>query len=310
MQNSNKTSQNVKNSYENAQNLVDVRNLAVDFLTDDDVKLGVKDVSFTIRHNEVFALIGESGSGKSVSAKAILNLFDNNAHLKSGEILVQGQDILQLDKESVRKIRGQKVAMIFQDPFAALNPTLRIGTQIGNTLINHRSNNGVTKVEAKQRAVEMLKLVGIEDAEKRYRSYPHEFSGGQQQRICIAMALIGNPELLIADEPTTALDVTVQLQILNLLRELKQSLGFSILFITHDLAVVSNIADRIAVMKDGQIIETGSRDQIFKTPQHSYTQGLIAIAKRDYRRGERLLTVDDFASRELSGGQTDRLREQ
>jgi oligopeptide transport system ATP-binding protein len=278
------------NGSQSQDNIIEVKNLTVNFQTDEQIKTGVKQVSFSIKQNEVLALVGESGSGKSVSAKAIMQIFDNNALVENGEVFYRGQNVLNMNNAQIRQLRGQKVAMIFQDPFTALNPTLTIGKQVANTLTNH----GVNKAQALKKAVEMLELVGIKNASKRIKSFPHQFSGGQLQRICIAQALISEPKLLIADEPTTALDVTVQQQILTLLLELKQKLGFSILFITHDLAVVNNIADTIAVMKDAEVLEIAPKHQIFESPKHIYTKALIAIAKKDYQKGKKLPTIDDF----------------
>jgi oligopeptide transport system ATP-binding protein len=219
------------------------------------------------------ALVGESGSGKTVTCRAVMRLLAKNASLDSGSISLDGTDLLKLNRREMRDVRGNDVAMIFQDPMTSLNPTMKIGRQIGEAV---RLHNNVSRAKAKSRALELLDLVGIEDPARRYHQYPHQFSGGQRQRVVIAIALACDPKVLIADEPTTALDVTMQAQILDLFKELKRRTGASILFVTHDLGVVANVADRVAVMYAGRIVEIGTSDEIFYDPRHPYTWGLLS----------------------------------
>ncbi|QLF69055.1 ABC transporter ATP-binding protein [Peteryoungia desertarenae] len=255
------------------QPLLSVRNLSVAFHQGGKESLAVDRVSFDIARGEILALVGESGSGKSVSAASILKLLPYPAASHpSGEILFEGQDLMQADDASLRSVRGNDVTMIFQEPMTSLNPLHTIERQIGEILSLHQSLTGAA---SKQRVLELLKQVGIRDPEKRLGAYPHELSGGQRQRVMIAMALANRPKLLIADEPTTALDVTVQAQILDLLGRLKREHGMSMLFITHDLGIVRKFADRVCVMTGGKIVEAGPVAQIFDNPQHDYTRKLL-----------------------------------
>ncbi|WEV56453.1 ABC transporter ATP-binding protein [Ligilactobacillus acidipiscis] len=254
------------------ERILDVNNLEINFHTyAGDVK-AIRNVSFHLDKGETLAIVGESGSGKSVTTKSLMGLLANNAEVVGGSIIFHGEDILKKSEKQMQGIRGKDIAMIFQDPMTSLDPTMKIGRQIAEPLMKHKN---VEKKKALAQALEILKLVGIDNAEKRINEYPHQFSGGQRQRIVIAIALVCYPEILIADEPTTALDVTIQAQILDLMKELQQKIETSIIFITHDLGVVAGMADRVAVMYAGQIVEYGSVDEIFYNPQHPYTWGLL-----------------------------------
>ena len=254
------------------ERILDVKNLEIDFHTYAGEVKAIRNVSFHLDKGETLAIVGESGSGKSVTTKSLMGLLANNARVKGGEILFHGTDLLKKTEKEMQNVRGKDIAMIFQDPMTSLDPTMKIGMQIAEPLIKHKH---VEKKKALAQALEILKLVGIKDAEKRINDYPHQFSGGQRQRIVIAIALVCYPEILIADEPTTALDVTIQAQILDLMKELQAKIETSIIFITHDLGVVAGMADRVAVMYAGQIIEYGTVDEIFYNPQHPYTWGLL-----------------------------------
>ena len=254
--------------------LLQVSDLRVNFRTPFGETPAVKGVSFHVEKGETLAVVGESGSGKSVSALSVMQLLPYpQAHHPSGSILFQGEELMGASENRMRQIRGNGIGMIFQEPLTALNPLHVIEKQIGEVLRIHR---GLTKETARQRTLELLDLVGIRDPETRLRSYPHELSGGQRQRVMIAMALANEPDLLIADEPTTAVDVTIQAQILKLMKELQDRFGMGILLITHDLGVVEHTADRVAVMQQGELVEEGTVDQVFHAPQHPYTQRLIA----------------------------------
>jgi oligopeptide transport system ATP-binding protein len=258
----------------NGQSILEVRDLRVSFSTYGGEVQAVRDVSFDLRRGETLAIVGESGSGKSVTAKSIMRLLpEANTLIKGGEILFEGEDILKLSEKRMQDIRGPKIAMVFQDPMTSLDPTMRIGRQITESLKEHL---GLSGQRAKERAVELLTLVGIPNPEDRIKQYPHQFSGGMRQRVVIAIALACDPQILIADEPTTALDVTIQAQILELLRELQEQLGMSVILITHDLGVVAHTAHRVAVMYAGKIIETGTLREIFYNPQMPYTWGLLS----------------------------------
>ncbi|MHB0764289.1 ABC transporter ATP-binding protein [Stutzerimonas sp. NM35] len=257
-----------------AENLIEVRDLAVEFVNVDRAQRVVEGVSFDIRKGETLALVGESGSGKSVTAHSILRLLPYPlARHPAGEIRYAGEDLLKADEKRMRQIRGNRIAMVFQEPMTSLNPLHTVGTQINEVLQLHKGLRGKA---ASARTLELLELVGIPEPKKRIRAYPHELSGGQRQRVVIAMALANEPELLIADEPTTALDVTVQLKILELLKELQARLGMSLLLISHDLNLVRRIAHRVCVMQRGRIVEQASCEELFHKPQHPYTQELLA----------------------------------
>jgi peptide/nickel transport system ATP-binding protein len=256
------------------QPLLQIRNLTVHFPTRHGRVAAVRDASLTINKGEVLGLVGESGSGKSVTALSVMRLLPPAAEL-SGEVLLDGQELLKLPPEPMRKLRGSRLAMIFQEPMTALNPVMRIGDQVAEAALVH-SNAG--KGEAYQRAITALRDVALPEADRRARDYPYQLSGGMRQRVMIAMALVNRPELLIADEPTTALDVTIQAQILELLARLREKFGLAMLFISHDLAVVSQVAHRVAVMYAGSIVELGPARQIFAHAMHPYTRGLLRAA--------------------------------
>jgi peptide/nickel transport system ATP-binding protein len=232
----------------------------------------VRDLSFSVGQGEVLGLVGESGSGKSLTSLSILRLLDGAARVE-GAIRFEGKDLLTLKPEEMRRYRGRKIAMIFQEPMTALNPVMQVGRQIAEAIETHQPE--LDRKQVRAAVVEAMAAVAIAEPEQRMRDYPHQFSGGQRQRLLIAMALVNQPSLLIADEPTTALDVTVQAQILLLLKSLQQRAGLGMLFISHDLAVVAQVADRVAVMRRGVLLETGSRDQVFLHPRHGYTKSLL-----------------------------------
>ena len=243
------------------------------FFTDGGVVKSVDDVSFNVKPGKTLGVVGESGCGKSITSLSIMQLVETPpGKIVGGEIIYNGENLLNKDKDEMRKIRGGEIAMIFQEPMTSLNPVFTVGQQIMEALMIHTD---MDKTKAKERAIEMLKLVRIPLAEKRFNEYPHQLSGGMRQRVMIAMALSCNPKLLICDEPTTALDVTIQAQILDLINELKEKLGTSIMMITHDLGVIAEVADDVMVMYAGKIVEYGTADQIFETPMHPYTHGLM-----------------------------------
>ena len=268
---------------DNREVLVDVKNLRTFFYTEDGVVPAVDGVDLTIHRGEILGLVGESGCGKSVTALSIMRLIPNPpGKIISGEIMFHGEDLLKKSEEEMRLIRGDKISMIFQEPMTSLNPVFTVGDQISEAITLHQK---IDEAEARKRTVEMLHLVGIPEPERRYRQYPHELSGGMRQRVMIAMALSSNPELLISDEATTALDVTIQAQILDLMRGLQKKLGMAILIITHNLAVVAEMAETIAIAYAGKIVENASAREIFKSPRHPYTYGLLqSIPKFTERR--------------------------
>jgi len=263
-----------------AGRILEVRHLTLDFQLYNGVNHVIRDVSFHLNKGETLAIVGESGSGKSVTTKTILGLVDDNGRIEGGEILfrLSEEEILDLARASAdtfqKRIRGSRIAMIFQDPMTALNPTMPIGKQIMEGMLEHKKAR--SKAEAKERTLRLIGEVGIDQPVKRFRQYPHQLSGGMRQRVVIAIALACEPDLLIADEPTTALDVTIQAQILDLIKDIQKRLGLSIIFITHDLGVVANVADRVAVMYAGKIVEEGLSDEIFYEPAHPYTWGLLS----------------------------------
>jgi peptide/nickel transport system ATP-binding protein len=272
-----------------ADPILQVQDLAVSFRTDEGTVQAVDGVSFGLEPGEVLAIVGESGCGKSVTAMTILGLTRSpNAHFE-GEIRYRGQELVTASDEDLQKVRGAEVAMIFQDPMTSLNPVMKIGDQIMEQIQEHE---GIPDAEARERVVDLLDRVGIPRARDRVDSYPFEFSGGMRQRVMIAMALSCNPNVLIADEPTTALDVTIQAQILERIRELRDETGAAVILVTHDLGVVADIADRIAVMYAGRVVEEGTLDDIFYDPQHPYTWGLLgSIARVDRPRVGRLPAI-------------------
>ena len=255
-----------------SETILSIENLRIHFETFAGEVQAIRGVNLKLEKGETLALVGESGSGKSVTAKSVMKLLSNNAVVKEGAIIFKGENILEKSERDMQSIRGKKIAMIFQDPMTSLDPTMKIGKQITEVIIKHEK---ASKEEANKRAEELLELVGIPNAKERMKQYPHQFSGGQRQRIVIAIALACNPDVLIADEPTTALDVTIQAQILELLKELQQQFQMAIIFITHDLGVVANVADRVAVMYAGKVVEVGTADEVFYNPQHPYTWGLL-----------------------------------
>ena len=242
-----------------------VEHLSVSFFTDEGEVQAVRDVSFSLKAGEVLAVVGESGCGKSVLCKSIMKLLPENAKIKNGKILVNGEEIAGYGERRMRELRGKLFSMVFQNPMTSLNPTITVGAQIAEAVRAHQK--GMGKEEVEQGVTELMQLVGIEQAEERKKAYPYHFSGGMRQRIVLAIALAGNPEILFADEPTTALDVTIQAQILDLLREIQKKLGTATVFVTHDLGVVARIADRVAVMYAGKIVEIGTVDEIFYDPR-------------------------------------------
>jgi len=268
------------------EHLLEVRNLCTYFHTEEGLGKAVDGVSFELRRGETLGLVGESGCGKSVSALSVMRLIPQPpGQIESGEILFAGRDLLRLSEEEMCRVRGDEIAMIFQEPMTSLNPVLTCGFQITESVILHQ---GVSKQEARNRAIEMLRLVGIPAPEQRVDEYPHQLSGGMRQRVMIAMALSCNPQLLIADEPTTALDVTIQAQILELLQRLQEELKMAVLMITHDLGVIAEVADRVAVMYAGQVVEYASTRDLFNSPQHPYTRGLMQSVPRLDESRERL----------------------
>lgn len=257
-----------------SETLLEVKDLRVNFKTFAGTVQAVRGVDFTLKKGETLAIVGESGSGKSVTSNALMRLIPQPPGIYAGgQILFNGTDLLTLTEKEMTRIRGNDIAMIFQDPMTALNPTIRVGKQIVEVITTH--NRMISAEEAKKRAIELLEEVGIPDPEKRFMQYPHEFSGGMRQRVVIAIALAAEPQLLIADEPTTALDVTIQAQILELMKKIQKRHNSAIIFITHDLGVVANVADKVAVMYAGQIVEYGTSHEIFYNPKHPYTWGLL-----------------------------------
>lgn len=255
------------------QILLEVKNLQVSFFTEAGEVRAVKDADFTVEKGEFFGIVGESGSGKSVATKSFLRLGPSNCRIKSGTVEFEGRDILKLGSEELRAVRGKDISIIFQDSLSALNPVYTIGSKLTEVILRH---NKMTKQEGRKRAVDLLAAVGITEPEKCMKSYPHELSGGMRQRVMIAMAMSSHPKLIIADEPTTALDVTIQAQILKLLKRLQKESGMSVVLITHDLGVVAQTCSRIAVMCGGYVVEEGTAEDIFYNPSHPYTQALIA----------------------------------
>jgi len=275
---------------------LELRNLQTRFHTRDGVLPVVDGVSFTLARGKVLGLVGESGSGKSVTGFSIMGLVDPPGRVEGGQVLFQGRDLLKMSNAERRALRGDRIAMIFQDPMATLNPVLRVDTQMIETVQAHRS---VSTTAARQQAAATLALMGLSNAEERLRAYPHQLSGGMRQRVAIAIALLHGPDLIIADEPTTALDVTIQAQILSEMQKLVAAHGTSLIWISHDLSVVAGLADEIAVMYAGRIVEHGTVDQVLDDPQHPYTQGLIgslpSANSRTRRRGGRLRQIPGMA---------------
>ncbi len=271
--------------------LLEVRNLVTRFHTQDGVVHAVNDISFHLDEGETLGIVGESGSGKSVTVLSVMRLIPQPpGEIANGEVIFEGRDLLKVDGEEIRQVRGRKIAIIFQDPMTSLNPVLTISHQIMEALQLHLNMNAS---EARQRTVELLEMVGIPDAANRLGDYPHQFSGGMRQRVMIAMGLSCNPQLLIADEPTTALDVTIQAQIIDLVKDLRNKIGMSVLWITHDLGIIAGLVDRVIVMYGGQIMEEALVKDLYRNPSHPYTLGLLrSIPRLDQVRKEKLIPID------------------
>lgn len=276
---------------EEMEKLLEIKDLKISFKTFFGEVEAVRGVTFDVGKKETVAIVGESGCGKSVTAAGIMQLLPMPpAFYKGGEIIFDGENLLDKSEKEMQGIRGKRIAMIFQDPMTSLNPTMRVGDQIVESLIKH---TGMSRKEADQKAIEMLELVSVPQPEKRVRQYPHEFSGGMRQRVMIALAMVCDPQLLIADEPTTALDVTVQAQILDLMKDIQQKFGMSIIIITHDLGVVADVADRLVVMYAGQILEQGTTEEIFDNPMHPYTRRLLgSVPRLDMSKDKPLNSID------------------
>ncbi|MEM7781109.1 MAG: ABC transporter ATP-binding protein [Pseudomonadota bacterium] len=269
--------------------LLEVKNLSTSFHLRSGIVRAAQNIDLTLERGETLGIVGESGSGKSVTCYSIMQLIPQPpGRIESGEVLYVGQDLLKLDEAGMRKIRGKKISMIFQDPMTSLNPYLRISTQLTEAIKVHEDIDDKT---ALNKAIEALEEVGIPDASKRVLSYPHEFSGGMRQRVMIAMALINDPDLLIADEPTTALDVTVQARVLDIIKERQERLGTAVILVTHDLGVVAGTCDKVQVMYAGQVVESGTTDQIFYNPQHAYTRSLQKAIPSLKEKNETLYTI-------------------
>ena len=282
------------------QPVLEIDDLRTHFNTEEGVVRAVDGVSLSIEKGSTLGIVGESGSGKSVTSLSVMRLLAASAEIVSGRIALLGKDLVRLPSAEMRNVRGKEISMIFQEPMTSLNPVFTVGSQVMEALILHE---GVSKKEARERTIQLFKEVGIPEPHQRVDSYPHQMSGGQKQRVMIAMALSCNPKLLIADEPTTALDVTIQAQILNILRQLRDQRGMAILFITHDLGVIAEIADEVLVMYQGQMVEYGPVLDIFESPQHPYTKGLLACRPRLDSPYRLLPTVDDFMQTHTENGQ-------
>ena len=268
--------------------ILEVKNLHTSFFTDSGEVRAVNGVSFTLEPGKTLGIVGESGSGKSVTAYSIKQILADAGKITEGEVLYKGDDITKWDKKQMQKFRGEKCSIIFQDPMTSLNPVYTVGNQLMEAILLHTDR---TKEQAKARAVEMLELVGVNEPQKRLKQYPHELSGGRRQRVMIAMALACEPDILIADEPTTALDVTIQAQILELMQELQKKLGMAIIMVTHDLGVIADMCDEIIVMYGGRVCERGTAEDIFYRPCHEYTKGLLRSIPRVERMKERLVPI-------------------
>ncbi len=268
--------------------LLQVKNLHTSFFTDAGEVRAVNGISYNLDAGKVLGIVGESGSGKSVSAYSVLRILTDTGRVTEGEVLFRGENILKYSEQQMQKFRGSRISIIFQDPMTCLNPTFSIGSQLREAIRIHTDRN---KEQIQARALEMLQLVGVNEPEKRLKQYPHELSGGMRQRVMIAMALACEPDILIADEPTTALDVTIQAQILELMQDLQRKLGMAIIMITHDLGVIADMCDEIIVMYGGKVCERGTADEIFYNPRHEYTKGLIRSIPRISEKHERLVPI-------------------
>ncbi len=268
--------------------LLQVKNLHTSFFTDAGEVKAVNGISYNLDAGKVLGIVGESGSGKSVSAYSVLRILTDTGRVTEGEVLFKGENILNYSEQQMQKFRGSRISIIFQDPMTCLNPTFSIGSQLREAIRIHTDR---TKEQIQARALEMLQLVGVNEPEKRLKQYPHELSGGMRQRVMIAMALACEPDILIADEPTTALDVTIQAQILELMQDLQKKLGMAIIMITHDLGVIADMCDEIIVMYGGKVCERGTADEIFYNPRHEYTKGLIRSIPRITEKHEKLVPI-------------------
>ena len=271
-----------------SERLLQVKNLHTSFPTDSGLVRAVNGVSFGLDRGKVLGIVGESGSGKSVTAYSILRILDNPGKITEGEVLFHGEDVVKYNRHQLNSFRGSKVSIIFQDPMTSLNPVYTIGNQLSEAIRLHTKRS---RSEARERALEMLKLVGVNEPEKRLKQYPYQLSGGMRQRAMIAMALACEPDILIADEPTTALDVTIQAQILELMLDLKEKMGMSIIMITHDLGVIAEMCDEIIVMYAGRVCERGTADEIFYNPRHEYTKGLLRSIPKITQKNEKLIPI-------------------
>ncbi len=269
--------------------ILEVRNLKTSFLTESGEVKAVDGISFDVEKGGVLGIVGESGSGKSVTAYSLMQILSNPGKIVSGSIKFNGEELVNADKKTLRNIRGSKISMIFQDPMTSLNPVFTIGNQLIEAIRLHTSRN---KAQAKERAIEMIRLVGINEPEKRLKQYPHELSGGMRQRIMIAIALACEPDILIADEPTTALDVTIQAQILELMQKLQKEFGMAIIMVTHDLGVIVSMCDEVIVMYGGKVCEKGTVDEIFYNPKHEYTKGLLRSIPYGSKASGRLIPIE------------------
>jgi len=268
--------------------LLQVKNLHTSFFTDAGEVKAVNGISYNLDAGKVLGIVGESGSGKSVSAYSVLRILTDTGRVTEGEVLFKGENILNYSEQQMQKFRGSRISIIFQDPMTCLNPTFSIGSQLREAIRIHTDRS---KEETQARALEMLQMVGVNEPEKRLKQYPHELSGGMRQRVMIAMALACEPDILIADEPTTALDVTIQAQILELMQDLQKKMGMAIIMITHDLGVIADMCDEIIVMYGGKVCERGTADEIFYNPRHEYTKGLIRSIPRITEKHERLIPI-------------------
>ena len=268
--------------------ILEVKNLTIHIKTHKGVVQAVRGVDFYLNEQETLAVVGESGSGKSITMKGVMGILPKNGKVVEGSVMFQGNDLTKYSERQMQQVRGSEIAMIFQDPMTSLNPTMKVGKQIEEVFVGRK---GMTRAEVRERALEILRLVCINEPERRYKQYPHELSGGMRQRVMIAMALVCEPDILIADEPTTALDVTIQAQILELMQDLQKKLGMAIIMVTHDLGVIASMCDEILVMYGGRVCERGTADDIFYRPAHEYTKGLLRSIPKADNMNEKLVPI-------------------